>query len=210
MTGQQSSSSSFIVAVETTWEAIRQRHPDVPAVIVTMASGGLTTDFVKRGHFAVDAWMRGEDAAHELFIAGEGLALGGAAVLATLLHEAAHGAALTRGVQDTSRQGRYHNGEFKKIAEGFGLAVERDPSIGWSLTTVSETTVELYAAEIARLASSITAHRRQEGRSTTRSSNNNGFSAECDCGRVLRVSRSTFAEGPITCGVCCQPFAPRT
>jgi hypothetical protein len=33
------------------------------------------------------------------------------------VHEAAHGLANTRGVKDTSRQGRYHNKRFRALAE---------------------------------------------------------------------------------------------
>ncbi|WP_028476889.1 hypothetical protein [Nocardia sp. CNY236] len=45
---------------------------------------------------------------------------------ATLLHEAAHGAARTRVVSETSRGGAYHDGKFHDLANEFGLHVERD------------------------------------------------------------------------------------
>lgn len=51
----------------------------------------------------------------EVFVGGEGLARGPADVLATLLHEAAHALAHVRGIQDTSRQGRWHNAQFKAL-----------------------------------------------------------------------------------------------
>lgn len=94
---------------------------------------------------------------HELFIGGEGLARGGRGVLGTLLHEAAHGAANARGIQDTSRQGRYHNAKFKVIAESFGLTIEHGKGIGWSLTTVPDNTAALYAAEVVQLDAAVTA-----------------------------------------------------
>lgn len=80
------------------------------------------------GHFAPLRWSRGQDQVHELFVGGEGLARGAAGVLATPLHEAAHGIASTRGIQHTSRQGRYHNARSQAIAREVGievLAIER-------------------------------------------------------------------------------------
>jgi hypothetical protein len=43
-------------------------------------------------------------------------------VLDTELHEAAHGLAAARGIQDTSRQGRYRNARYRGLAEELGLA----------------------------------------------------------------------------------------
>jgi len=199
----------LVAAIETAWTAIQTRHEDVPEVVVTIGSGsgpkGLTL-----GHFAADRWVRGEEAVHELFVGGEGLARGGADVLGTLLHEAAHAAAQTRGVQDTSRQGRYHNKKFKAIAESFGLTVEHDARIGWSVTTLAAGTSTEYAATVAALDAAITAHRRAEAQPVSggRKSNNNGAAAVCGCGRKIRASLTVFAEGPILCGLCGEEFEP--
>ena len=76
----------------------------------------------------------------EVFVGGEGLALGAVDVLGTLLHEATHALAHVRGVQDTSRQGRYHNRRFRDLAEEIGLDVREVPVIGWSDTHVPEAT----------------------------------------------------------------------
>lgn len=56
-------------------------------------------------------------------------------VLGTLLHEAAHGVASTRGIKDTSRQGRYHNRRFAQLATELGIVVAPDGARGWSATT---------------------------------------------------------------------------
>jgi hypothetical protein len=104
----------------------------------------------KLGHFAADRWQhaRNEGALPEVLIGGEGLERGPEPVFATLLHEAAHALAEARNVQDTSRQGRYHNQHFKAIAEELGLAVARAPGIGWSATTLPAATAALYRATI--------------------------------------------------------------
>ena len=65
-----------------------------------------------------------------MFVGGEGLAWGPADVLATFLHEAAHALAQVRGINDTSRQGRWHNARFKSVAEEVGIAVSKDR--GWA------------------------------------------------------------------------------
>ena len=43
-------------------------------------------------------------------------------MLDTELHEAAHGLAAARGIQDTGRQGRYRNARYPGLAEELGLA----------------------------------------------------------------------------------------
>lgn len=198
----------LIDAIETTWAAIQSRQCDVPEVVVTLASGR-TAKGMNLGHFAPERWVRGEDVVHELLIGGEGLARGGRGVLGTLLHEAAHGAANGRGVQDTSRQGRYHNAKFKAIAESFGLTIEHDKSIGWSVTTVPDTTAALYARQVAQLDAAITAYRRAEaGDATGGRKSNNGKAAVCSCGRKIRASLAVIDAGPILCGLCGDEFEP--
>ena len=93
----------------------------------------------------------------ELFVGGEGLRRGAEPVLATLLHEAAHGVAHVRGIKDTSRQGRYHNTRFKLLGEELGLTISQAPTIGWSSTELAPGTAVEYVEEIEALASAIVA-----------------------------------------------------
>jgi hypothetical protein len=60
--------------------------------------------------------------------------------------------AAIRGVQDTSRQGRYHNARFHDIAHELGITVENDPRIGWSITSVPDLTARDYAGVVEQLA----------------------------------------------------------
>lgn len=216
--------SPLVVAIEVAWAAIQQAHGDVPEVVVTIG-GGAERGGLKLGHFAAERWARGADAVHELFVGGEGLQRGARDVMGTLLHEAAHAAAAARGVQDTSRQGRYHNGKFRQIAESFGLIIEHDSRIGWSVTTMPEGTADTYTEPIAGLAAAIVAYRRgfvpvggtvggtgtgdddegdQDGKKPR-----NGHSLTCACepARRIRVSASTYEAGPILCGNCTEPFS---
>ncbi|MEA9986092.1 hypothetical protein [Subtercola sp. RTI3] len=198
-------STPLVAAIETVWKSIQDRHEDVPAVVVTLGSG-TAKQGMKLGHFAADRWMRGDELVHELFVGGEGLQRGGVGVLGTLLHEAAHGAARAREIQDTSRQGRFHNAKFRAIGEEFGLNLEKDPSIGWSVTTVPADTERSYADEITTLDGGLVAYRLTEMSAGGRKSNNNGVTALCGCGRKIRVSKTVYAAGPISCGLCGSDF----
>jgi len=86
----------------------------------------------------------------EVFISDDGLCGSPADVLATLLHEAAHAIADRRGIKTTSRQGRYHNARFKVLAEEVGVEVRRDPTIGWSPTTLASPTAAVYSEDARR------------------------------------------------------------
>ncbi|MGL5859880.1 MAG: hypothetical protein ACRCY9_01295, partial [Phycicoccus sp.] len=162
---------------------------------------------------------------HELFVGGEGLARGGVELVGTLLHEAAHGIAQTRGIQDTSRQGRYHNSKFREIGEEVGLELTRHEVIGWSLTTVPPATARAYGAQVAVLEAALVVHRVAEHHATTPGPNGPGgldgatgdgpgdagrrrgsVAAVCGCPRRIRVAPSVLDAGPITCGVCNELF----
>src|SRR5215218_3534902 len=100
--------SVLVAALEHAWQRIRSRHPEVPEAVLVVASGA-EGKRLNLGHFAPHRWhVNGADR-HEVLVGGEGLQRGPVDVLGTLLHEAAHGLAQARGIQDTSRQGRYHN-----------------------------------------------------------------------------------------------------
>jgi hypothetical protein len=202
----------MVAAVEKTWESIRRRHPDVPPVVVSVGQGMITKE-AKLGHFAARAWQHGEDQVSELFLDGENLQAEVSTVLTTLLHEAAHGIAHTRGIKDTSRQGRYHNERYRALAVEVGLEVSQHGQFGWTLHDgLPELTAARYRAELNRLSATLVAHRRSISRagSDGRKDNNNGISAECGCPRKIRTSRASWAAGPILCAVCSQPFRSPT
>ena len=59
-------------------------------------------------------------------------------VCSTLLHEMVHLWNLQNEIQDTSRNGSYHNKKFKDVAECHGLIIEKDKKYGWTLTSLNE------------------------------------------------------------------------
>lgn len=226
--------SRLVRALEQIWGTIRLRHPDVPLVVVILGAGsvGVPRGVLKLGHFAADRWTSGGSdagALAELFVAGKGLAQGAESVLATLLREAAHGLADARRIQDTSRQGRYHNARFKALGEELGLTITHREGIGWSGTDLADGTAAQYATELVQMAAAITAYRYAEGSLPTsgggsggagkgggkggaggsgRSAPKNGLVLVCDCQRRIRISSSSAATGPIICGVCSGEFVP--
>jgi hypothetical protein len=105
-------------------------------------------------------------------------------------------------------KGRYHNAKYKALAEELGLLVERDPVIGWSLTTLAPATATAYADTIADLDRAITLHRRHEAPSAGGARPGNLVPAACACPRRIRVAPGTLALGAIICSVCASEFPP--
>jgi hypothetical protein len=131
--------SRLVAALEHAWTAIRRRHPDVPQVVIVVASGSdPRSRRLNLGHFAAARWQLTDQPGDraEVLVSGEGLQRGRVDVLGTLLHEAAHGLAHARKLSDTSRQGRYHNRRYATLARELGLEVAHVQPIGWSATSV--------------------------------------------------------------------------
>jgi hypothetical protein len=213
-TNDSSQAASRILKVlEDIWLEIRRRHPEIPAVVIIIASGTEGKQ-VRLGHHAPGRWTVAGEQRAEIMISGEGLRRGARAVLATLLHEATHALSAARGIQDTSRQGRYHNRKFKIQAEELGISVEHDEKTGWSSTTLPPRTAARYAAQIGTLEAAITLWRHDEHHATTGTTgtarrSHNLIAAICSCGRTIRVAASTLAAAPITCEACGGSFEPK-
>jgi hypothetical protein len=202
--------SLLVQVLEEVWLAIRRRHPDIPAVVIILASGTETRQ-PRWGHFASGRWYVEADERAEVMISGEALRLTPLEVLAVILHEAAHALASARGIKDTSRQGRYHNKHFKIHAEELGLAVEHDQRNGWSASKITSDAEHAYEAQLTALAEAMTLWRRSEATTSPGTRRNtNLIAAACSCGRSIRVAASTLAEAPITCQACDGDFQPKT
>jgi hypothetical protein len=204
--------SRLVAALEAAWAEVMERHTELPPVAIIVGQGsGHRGGGLVLGHFAAERWQPASadgHYVHELMIGGEGLRRGADEVFATLLHEAAHALARARGIQDTSRQGRYHNKRFKQLGEELGLVIERDPRIGWSLTTLPSPTAERYAAAIDTLERAIALHRRNEPTAGGGDRSGNLLAAACRCPRRIRVAPRTLADGPIVCAICAHSFEP--
>lgn len=212
--GVQPHLSPLLRTLETAWSTIRRNHPDVPDAVIIIASGSRQASSLTRGHWAAGRWSgSGIKSAHEVMVAGELLADGPLGVLETLLHEAAHGLATSREIKDTSREGRYHNVEYKALAEEMGLAVERDGTRGWSITEALPDTVARYEDTLRDLDAAIRLVRAHESQfKTKKPARKTRVSLVCACGPErgkLDAAPGTLAKGDILCGVCGESFEPR-
>lgn len=201
--------SALVATLEQAWAAIVDQHPEVPEVVVVVPGSGGRARELKLGHLAAGRWEVEGGQRSELLVGGEGLALGPKELLNTLLHEAAHGLGWARGVQNTSRGGRYHNRRYKALAEEMGLGVAQVGSVGWSGTTVLEPTLERYRSTLAEIEASVVLWRRAEaGGGGGTAGGRNLLACRCRCGRRIRVARATLADGPVLCGCCDHAFLP--
>lgn len=172
-------------ALEGLWIRIREDHPDLPRVVFTVGSGSDARHpgSLKRGHFAPVRWVKRTPEAgtlaarlvavsrelghedrpiHEVFLAGERMADGATGVACTLIHEAAHALNVTRNIQDTSRERRYHNRNFADMAEALGLEVRQAGDQGWTDTRWTDAAEARYLPELEALRRSIRGYRRAE------------------------------------------------
>jgi hypothetical protein len=200
----------ILVAVNAALAQIRYNHPEVPRITIVLGAQGATRRGQVHGHFAPGSWAD-ENATHEIMLSGESLARGAVATLGTLLHESAHAIAHVRGVKDTSNSGRYHNKKFKAIGEEVGIELEDAPTLGWSLTTVPESTQERYADEIAALTEVLTTYRRPPAPKEKKARKTTKFVIQCECvDNEVTVSKQWFAKNEHTlfCETCGINFAP--
>jgi hypothetical protein len=121
---------------------------------VVVTSGGSAKRAL--GWFRRAAWRYADRRLDEVFVnadrSGAHPGTGAAEdVLVTLLHEACHVYAQANGVQDTSREGRYHNRRFGELAVAIGLTVVRNPVIGHETPGLVPWARETYADLLAEL-----------------------------------------------------------
>ena len=206
--GESPAASRLLAVLEDTWTAIRRNHPQIPPVVIIIASG-TSVKQPRLGHHAARRWHHGTSEYAEVMISGEALRRTPADVLGILLHEAAHALADARGITDTSRQGRYHNKKYALLAAELGLEVAEDSRFGWTVTTVPAATAERYAGQLALLDTAMTLWRIDEHVTRAARRDTNLIAATCPCGRKIRVAASTLREAPILCQGCDGYFEPQ-
>ncbi len=160
----QTATLEMLEALNAIVTKTRELHEGIPETVVVLGASGATRQGQKHGHFAPRSWkLRGDEKNSELygeiFLAGESLERGAGGTLGTLLHELAHAYCHANDIKDTSNNHRYHNQKFKEVAESFGLEIEKAQTIGWSVTSVPESTIKTYRKEIDALEAAIKTHR---------------------------------------------------
>ncbi|MDL2219132.1 SprT-like domain-containing protein [Ruminococcaceae bacterium OttesenSCG-928-O06] len=106
----------------------------LPPVVITIQSSPRTY-----GHISVQkVWKSQEAHYHEINISAENLSRPAENVLATLMHEMVHLYCMVEGIQDTSKNGRYHNKEFRLQAMLRGLDIQYVRYVGYSKTAPTD------------------------------------------------------------------------
>lgn len=105
----------------------------LPPAVVTIMSSPKTY-----GHFTVGkVWKAEESHYNEINISAEHLDRDIEHTMATLMHEMVHFYCQLNDIADTSKNGRYHNKNFKREAEARGLIISYHKYIGYSVTEPS-------------------------------------------------------------------------
>lgn len=225
---EQQAMSRLVASLELAWSKITEVHPDVPLAVVTVASG----EGQEHGHFAHGAWEMQGARLPEVQVAGESLSRGAEFILKVLLHEGAHGLGASREIKNTSRQGRYHNREFRKLAEEMGLVfpangegkVKADKVFGWAFPEMPPEMVDTYRVEVDALQVALDGFYRltKTQAASEDEKENSTVAAVCQCRetargikmvpgpRRIRVSRSVLDLGGIACEVCGALFEEET
>jgi rubrerythrin len=116
----------------------------------------------------------------------------------TMIHEMVHLLNVQHDIQDTSRNGFYHNKRFKKTAEDHGLIVEKTSKYGWSMTKLNDDSLE-YIKTIDK--QNFTLFRSKLPKKLGKGSKAKKYVCEC-CGAIIRATK----EVNVTCSDCNQPF----
>ncbi len=168
-------------ALVAAWNAIRERHPDLPEAVISMATGGRASA-VELAHFAPRRWRlrEGDVVHHEVFVTAESLADGADKVFGYLLHEAVHAANEARGEEDCSLS-QYHNKQFRKVAQELGLLEREGITAKWKkkygfagYSVLSAEARAAYAEQIAALDAAMHATRTPDFGTSTRGGGSKG------------------------------------
>lgn len=115
--------------------ALFSARPLTTTPVITVQTRGRKSAY---GWYARGQWVNGTSTPAELNISAEDLKRAAEDVLLTLIHEMVHQWADERGIKDCSRNGRYHNKSFAKLAEEAGLCAPAEPDkrLGFSGVTL--------------------------------------------------------------------------
>lgn len=205
-------------ALENAFNLVRELHPDVKHAIFTVY---LHPRGDRRGHFWQNSWRRqthkGESRAFdEIHISSHILHEGAISIMRTLVHEAVHSHCAANKIQEVSRQGRYHNKEFRKLAEEWHLICESDPKIGTRTVGITKEGLSIYAKAIETLEKALVVWQDYPGFAISipgltnigikpkKKGTKSGYvKMVCPgCGLTIRTSRSAAEERSIICGDC--------
>lgn len=120
-------------------------------------------------------------------------------VAETVLHEMVHLYNLENDINDTSRNGTYHNKKFKESAESHGLLVEKDNKYGWTNTKLNEEAKSF----VNSLNIDFSLYRQKEEKEKAKSKTQSTRKYVCpQCGCIIRATKDVH----VICGECEEIF----
>jgi hypothetical protein len=192
--------STLTIALEKAHAIIKEETnaPKVTILVTRNLKG-------RKGHFThFTPWTtKAGDAFNEMafnlehFTTGEEL-------LSTLLHEVAHSLNFSNGIKDTSAN-QYHNEKFKSQAEELGLKTDKDRKGSTITTGVTELGLKRWKKALAILTEALALTATGEEAQKPKGRNTNLIKAECECGNIIRTSRTTLDIG-IVCKGCNEDY----
>ena len=207
--------SPIVHALERAYAAIRVINPDAQPAVITVyrhSSGDIRGYFHRSQFVSRQVERENEDPRRwdEIQIDSTILQEPARQILRTLLHEACHSMAAHRGIQSTSRQGRYHNRNFAELAQEVGLTTVKEPGIGVVTPDVADVTAQRYATVLQDLEETLTLYQEPRVRGATgKRKKTRMLKAQCPaCERIIRASQKTFDAGAIVCQPCATDFQP--
>lgn len=190
---------------------------ELPTPIITV----IPTPKAYAHYVPYDIWDTKDDSKREINIASGTLNRPLENVIASLLHEMVHMYNdCILNVQDTSRNGTYHNRQFAKQAEAHGLIVTRSEKYGYAHTAPADSLLEwvlnhdeLREIEICRSnpfynAVGIGTHASNGGAISTTTANKNSHSRRYICPCCHTIVRATKLVN-IICGDCMERMEER-
>ena len=195
--------SPLIATCEKIWKRLQEYNSDIPDVVIVIGSGGRRATTLL-GHFAKNSWGGEggpEDTVHEVLLVAENLKRSAEEVFTTLIHEAAHGIAESRGIKDVS--GVRHNRKFAMVCEELGMMPPENPDsrLGFSAATLTPALEEHFAEEIGWLEAELTFFRKLFLKEKT--TNKTTWIASCLCDRKVRLPKKTIND-PRALDLVCQ------
>jgi len=207
--------SASVAALEKAWEALRTLEPAIPTAVLTFVD--VRSRRRLKGYFANSIWKKLDGSAHEIGI-NPNLMGDSCAIVATMMHEAAHAVLHEFGENGGMGATRYyHTRKFRDQCVCFGLDCDfLNCRYGWTLTSWPESGIpERYQSVLDRLDASlppgtvVTVPKNVKGRGLP-PPGHTVMACDCDSGRrTIYVNKSVLQAGGISCAFCKGEFRHR-
>ena len=177
---------------------------ELPKVIITIQSKGKRNAL---GWFTTGkVWEDGTQSKHEINISAEYVDREFIDIMKTMHHEMIHLYCTVNNVKDTSRNGTYHNANFKRVSEEHGFYYREDAfdkKYGWTFSTLTDETVN--KIEKFGLDKTVFSLKRHDFGATgdKEKKKSNIIKWQCGCGQIVRSSKDGLN---IFCGDCGTKF----